>query len=294
MDQMAQPMRCQVIWFPTDVELERFSTAGCSREDEIFTEERGEFGVMAVDLEKILRPVDNPVPPFPPKYMMLAGGEEMVIRQVTRDEIPDILQHVEPLIHVERDYYDVVAARLYSELLAYYRYRVQDEYVLVAQIDGELVAVVNGRLLSKDVGMSYHTVALRRGLRVGAHAFATKMEYHIDIIGQKEVLIVAESPIGFRRWMIEYELEKRFHIAHELGGVPSWALTKELFNRARETLVVGRRPVPQHLLEKAQAAILPPTDPPKAPADLLAATRSLYDSTGTALMSQRWKQEGKA
>ena len=44
----------------------------------------------------------------------------------------------------------------------------QDEYVLVAQINGELVAVVNGRLLNKDVGMSYHTVALRRGLRVGA------------------------------------------------------------------------------------------------------------------------------
>ena len=73
---------------------------------------------MAVDLEKILRPIDNPAPPFPPKYMMLAGGEEMVIRQVTREEIPDILRHVEPLIHVERDYYDVVAARLYSELLA--------------------------------------------------------------------------------------------------------------------------------------------------------------------------------
>jgi hypothetical protein len=136
-------------------------------------------------------------------------------------------------------------------------------------------------------------MALRRGLRVGAHAFASKMEYHLDIIGQKEVLIVAESPIGFRRWMIEYGLEQRFNIAHELGGVPSWALTKELFNKARETLVVGRRPVPKHLLEKAQAAILPPTDPPKAPADLLAATRSMYDSTGTALMSQRWKQEGK-
>ena len=247
---------------------------------------------MSIDLEKILRPIENPIPPFPPKYMKLAGGEDMVIRQVSREEIPDILPHVGPLLHIERDYYDIVAARLYSELLAYYRYRVQDEYVLVAQINGELVAVVNGRLLSKDVGVSYHTLALRRGLRVGAHAFAAKMEYHIDIIGQKEVLIVAESPIGFRRWMIEYGLEKRFHIPHELGGVPSWALTKELFDKARDTLVVGRRPVPQPLLAKAQAAILPPADPPRAPADLLAATRSMSDSTGNALMAQRWKQEG--
>ncbi|NCC52361.1 MAG: hypothetical protein EOM20_14245, partial [Spartobacteria bacterium] len=169
---------------------------------------------MAVELEKILRPIDHPAPPFPAKYMTLAGGEDLVIRQIDRDEIPDLLPHVEPLIHVERDYYDIVASRVYAELLGYYRYRMQDEYVLVAQIDGELVAIVNGRRLNPEVGVSLHTLALRRGLRIGAHAFAAKMEYHIDIMKQKEVLIVAESPIGFRRWMIEYKLEKRFDVAH--------------------------------------------------------------------------------
>ena len=248
---------------------------------------------MSVDLEKILRPIDHPVPSFPPKYVTIASGEEMVIRQVGREDIPDLLPHIAPLMRVERDFYDVVAARVYAELLSYYRHRVQDEYVLVAQIDGELCAVVNGRAVNADVGMSLHTLALRRGLRIGAHAFAAKMEYHIDIMGQKEVLIVAESPIGFRRWMIEYNLEKRFDVPHELGGVPSWALTQALFDKARDTLVVGRRPVPEPLLEKAQAAILPPSDPPSPPEDLLAATRSRYDSTGTALMSQRWRQEGK-
>ncbi|MFW2340081.1 MAG: hypothetical protein ACN4GK_08520 [Acidimicrobiia bacterium] len=245
---------------------------------------------MSVDLEKILRPVDNPMPPFPAKYMTLASGEQMVIRQVDRDEIPDILQYVEPLVHVERDFYDVVAARLYSEILAYSRHRYQDQYVLVAQVDGEIAAVVNGRQVTPKLGMSLHTVALRRGLRIGAHAFATKMEYHMDVLGHDEVLIVAESPIGFRRWMIEYQLEKRFDTPHELGGVPSWSLTRELFDRARDTLVVGRRPVPDELLAKAKAGILPPSDPPTPPADLLAATRSMYDSTGTALMSQRWQQ----
>jgi hypothetical protein len=233
------------------------------------------------------------MPEFPPKFMTLAGGEEMVIRQVGRDEIPDILPHIEPLMHVERDYYHVVASRVYAELLGYYTYRVQDEYVLIAQIEGELAAVVNGRRVNADIGMSYHTLALRRGLRVGAHAFAAKMEYHIDILNQKEVLIVAESPIGFRRWMIEYELEKRFDIAHELGGVPSWALTRELFNRARNSLVVGRRPVPERLLSKAREAILRPSDPPTPPTDLLAATRALYDSTGTALIEQRKRLGGK-
>ena len=242
---------------------------------------------MSVDLEKILRPIDNPAPQFEPKYMTLASGDNMVIRQVTRDEIPDILPHVEKLIKVERDFYHIVAARVYAELLGYYTYRVQDEYVLIAQIDGELAAVVNGRSVDKDVGMSYHTLALRRGLRIGAHAFAAKMEYHMDYLKNKEVLIVAESPIGFRRWMIEYKLEKRFHLAHELGGVPSWSLTKEIFEGARKSLVVGRRPVPADALAKAKAAILPPSDPPTPPLDLLAATRSHYDSTATSLISQR-------
>ena len=239
---------------------------------------------MGIDLEKILRPVDCPMPPFPPKFVTLANGEQMVIRQIGREDIPTILPFVEPLMHVERDYYDIVSARLYAELLGFYRHRVQDEYVLVAQINGELAAIVNGRLVSPQVGMSYHTLALKRGLRIGAHAFAAKMEYHIDILKQDEVLVVAESPIGFRRWMIEYKLEKRFETQHELGGVPSFALTRALFDRARKSLIVGRRPVPKKLLEEAEKAILPPADPPRPPADLLAATRSMYDSTGTALM----------
>lgn len=248
---------------------------------------------MSVDLEKLLRPVETPVPPFPPKFMKVASGEDMVIRQISREEIPQILPYIEPLLHVERDYYDIVSARVYAELLGYYRYRVQDEYVLVAQIDGELCAIVNGRFLNKDVGVSYHTLALRRGLRIGAHAFAAKMEYHIDTVGQKEVLVVAESPIGFRRWMIEYQLEKRFEVAHELGGVPSYSLTKALFEKARDTLVVGRRPVPDALLKKAEAAILPPSNPPKPPPDLLAATRAKNDPTGTALYLSQWALEGK-
>ncbi|MBF0409684.1 MAG: hypothetical protein HQM10_20255 [Candidatus Riflebacteria bacterium] len=234
---------------------------------------------MASDIEKILRPVDNPAPDFPAKFMTLSSGEKLVIRQITREEIPMLLPHVEPLLHVDRDYYDIVAARVYAELLGYYRHRVQDEYVLIAQINGELVAIVNGRRLNPEIGMSYHTLSLRRGLRVGAHAFAAKMEYHFDIMNQKEVLIVAESPNGFRRWMIEYQLEKRFNIAHELGGVPSWSLTRQLYEKAKGSLIVGARPVPDELLKKAMDEILPPKDPPRPPKDLFASKRSKCDAT---------------
>lgn len=248
---------------------------------------------MSVDVEKILRPVDHPAPPYPAKCVTLANGEKMVIRQIGREEIPLILPFVEPLLHVERDYYDVVAARLYGELLAYQRHRVQDEYVLVCQVNGELCAIVNGRRETPKTGMSYHTVALRRGLRIGAHAFAAKMEYHLDIMGQEEVLIVAESPIGHRRWMIEYNLEKRFEKPHELGGVPSFVLTKALFDARRATHLLGSRPVPKALLLKACERILPPSDPPRPPVDLVACTRAMGDPTGTALNASRWKLEGR-
>jgi hypothetical protein len=218
---------------------------------------------MIDEMEKMLRPIDTPMPQYPSKVITLKDGQKMVMRQIGREEIPSLLPHVEPLIHLDRDFYNIVAARLYAELLGYSTYRVQDEYVIVGQIDGELAAIVNGRIVNPEVGTSYHTFTLKRGLRVGAHAFATKMEYHLDILKQKEVLVVAESPIGFRRWMEEYKLVKRYEIPHELGGCPSWALTKELYDNVKGTLVHGTRPVPADLLAKAQAAILAPKDPPK-------------------------------
>jgi hypothetical protein len=81
------------------------------------------------------------------------------------------------------------------------------------------------------------------------------MEYHMEYLGQEEVLIVAESPIGFRRWMIEYPLEKT-NIPHELGGGDSYRLTREIYNTAKVRLVVGDRPVPPDLWEIATRDIL--------------------------------------
>ncbi|MFN8594846.1 MAG: hypothetical protein U0559_01485 [Anaerolineae bacterium] len=41
-----------------------------------------------------------------------------------------------PCLFIERDYYDIVSARLYGELLAWFRYRVKSEYCLMGQVDG--------------------------------------------------------------------------------------------------------------------------------------------------------------
>ena len=213
---------------------------------------------MIVDkLEQSLRPPELDMPTYPAKYITLASGEKMVVHQVGREDVPRLLEAVRPLVTVERDFYDIVAARLYAELLAYQRYRVKNEYVLAGTIDGVIVGIVNGRMVDADLGMSYHTVAIKRGLRIGAQLFAAKMEYHMDYLGQQEVLIVAESPIGYRRWMIEYELESRPDTWHELGGVPTHVLTKALWEKHKRMKCTGRRPVSPEMLEVARKLILP-------------------------------------
>jgi hypothetical protein len=212
---------------------------------------------MALDmeLEAVLRPPVIEMPPYPPKVITLANGKHLVVRQAEREDVPALLKAVHPCLFISRDYYDIVAARVYGELLAWYRYRVRCEYCLVGQVEGYVVGLVNGRLVDEKVGMSYHTLAIDRGLRIGSHLFAAKMEYHIEYLKQEEVLIVAESPIGFRRWMIEYGLEKT-DIQHELGGGDSYRLTRDLYYASMARLVVGDRPVPQDLWEQATQALL--------------------------------------
>jgi len=210
---------------------------------------------MDMELEAYLRPPEMPMAPYPAKVITLATGAKMVVREVDRDAVPILLEAVKPTIQVSRDFYDIVGVRVYAELLGWYRYRVRDEFCIIGQIDGLLVGIVNSRLFSPQLGISLHTLAIERGLRIGAHLFAAKMEHHIEYLNQEEVLITAESPIGFRRWMLEYGLEKRDG-QHELGGAAPYALTRDLYFKNKPRLVAGERPVPPELIAVAEEEII--------------------------------------
>jgi len=214
---------------------------------------------MDMELEAYLRPPEYPMAPYPAKVITLATGAKLVVRQVDRDDVPILLEAIKPTLQVARDYYDIVGVRLYAELLGWNRYRVRDEFCLIGQIDGLLVGIVNSRMYSPELGISLHTLAIERGLRIGAHLFASKMEHHIEYLDQEEVLITAESPIGFRRWMIEYSLEERYG-QHELGGAAPYALTRDLYFAAKHRLVAGERPVPPELMEVAEKEIIIATE----------------------------------
>jgi hypothetical protein len=67
---------------------------------------------------------------------------------------------MEKLMHVEHDFYDIVGARVYSEILGWARKRLKDPYTLVGLIDGVWAGFANGRLMSEDVNISLHTMAI--------------------------------------------------------------------------------------------------------------------------------------
>ena len=185
--------------------------------------------------------------PYPAKWVILPTGDKMVIREASRDEVPLLLKAITPLLTVPSKYYDIVSARLYAELLGWYRRRVRNEYCLIGVVNKKLVGIVNNRLVNRKTAISLHTITLDKGKRIGAHLFAAKQEYAMEYLGVEEILVTAESPLGFDRWMIEWGLEFREGIQHELGGANTWALTREGYNQHKSKLVFGRRPVPEEL-----------------------------------------------
>ena len=204
------------------------------------------------DVESFLK-VDWDVPykEYTPKAITLPSGEKLVIREAKREEVPLLLKAIMPYITVEKDYYDIVAARQYAELLGWYRYRVRNEFALIGVVNGELAGIVNNRAYNQKLHISLHTMALKRGARVGAHLFAAKQENSIENLGAEEILVTAESPIGFRRWMLEWGLEPRPNLQHELGGVTPYAITRDNYFKIKPTKVFGERPVSEELMKQA-------------------------------------------
>ena len=47
-----------------------------------------------MELEAVLRPQQYDIPPYPPKVITLANGKKLVVRQITREEVPALLKSV--------------------------------------------------------------------------------------------------------------------------------------------------------------------------------------------------------
>ena len=151
----------------------------------------GKYDILVDEMEAKLRPPTIGLKPYEAKVIPLTTGEDMLVRTATREETEMVLEGIKVLLDHQKDFYDIVSARIVAELLGMLRYRVQDEYLLIGAVDGEIAGIVNGRMVNEKIGMSYHTMTLKRGARVGAQLFAAKMEYPFDFMNQDEVWIVA-------------------------------------------------------------------------------------------------------
>ena len=100
------------------------------------------------------------------------------------------------------------------------------------------------------------TFAGWRGVFAESAELAQPIEAFRKVIKSKDRKVFGDAALRFRRWMKEYSLIKKPG-QHELGGADIWVLTPELYYAAKDRLVMGERPVPDELMETAQAIRIP-------------------------------------
>ena len=201
------------------------------------TEETITFDVR--EIEPLLQAPAMDLKPWPDAMITLKDGRTMYIREAKMEEAPMMMEYIKRVMEADHDFYDVVGARVYAELMGWYRKRLKDPYVLVGLIDGLWVGFANGRLLSEDINISLHTLALVRGGRIGAIMYYAKAYYGFEFLGNKEWWATYESYNGWARWGIgmaqpsypwpEYQ--------HELGGARVYYVTKKYWDKVVKAYV---------------------------------------------------------
>ncbi len=196
---------------------------------------REEYTVNVRDIEPLLQGYAMKTKPWPDATITLRDGSEMYVREAKVEESLALMEYVKRVMfEADHDFYDIVGARVYAELLGWYRKRIKDPYVLVGMIDGELAGLVNGRLMNEDINISHHTMTFRRGGRVGAALFYCKAYYAFEVLKQKEFWSTYESYNGWRIGFLGMAQPSYPwpDVQHELGGARVYYVTKKYWKQA--------------------------------------------------------------
>lgn len=248
----------------------------------------------ANEIEAVLQGPPLDVKPFAPRSVALENrsGEAMtmLIRPARREEVPALLKFLAgEFLGAEDpesipDYRDLAGARVYAQLLGWYRNRVKDPYVLLGLRDGELTALATGRLLSREINVAFHTLSFLSGFRAGTAMNFARCRYCFEDLGQDELWSACESPAGWKNWAVDLALPSYPwpDLQHELGGGRVYYLSREYW----ESTVRGylsdnygirlEREVPRHLEERNQILRFPRPpgpEPVKSPEPEAAETR---------------------
>jgi hypothetical protein len=192
--------------------------------------------VLEIDVREIEALLQGPamdLPRWPGAQVKLKDGRTLYIREARREEAPRMMEYMKRLMDVDHDFYDIVGARVYSEILGWYRHRLKDPYTLVGLIDGVWAGFANGRVMNEKVNVSLHTMALLRGGRIGAVMYYAKAYYAFEMIGNTEWWATYESYNGWLRWGLgmaqpSYPWPE---VQHELGGARVYYITKKYWDQ---------------------------------------------------------------
>jgi hypothetical protein len=184
------------------------------------------------EIEPLLQGPSMDLKPWPGAMITLKDGRTLYIREARLEEAPKMMEYIKKVMEADHDFYDIVGARVYAEILGWYRKRMKDPYTLVGLIDGVWAGFANGRLMDEDVNISLHTMALMRGGRIGAIMYYAKAYYGFEILGNQEWWATYESYNGWLRWGVgmaqntypcpEYQ--------HELGGARVYYVDKKYWD----------------------------------------------------------------
>jgi hypothetical protein len=229
---------------------------------------KNEYTFQAEWLEGILQAPIN-IPEFKPMWSEIVDREgtkhDVLIRPIKEEEIDPVLGVLHKFLFTEYDYYDIVGARVFAELLAIKRKRMKDEYFFLGLENGTPVGIANGRILNEQINISLHTMAFLRQVNAGAVLFYVKAWYAFEVCKNEEFWATFESYNGWRLgglWMAlptypwpDYQ--------HELGGARIYYLSKKQWEEeikenylpqiARSSL----KPAPEDLIQKNEKLILP-------------------------------------
>ena len=226
------------------------------------------FSIEAEWLEGMLQAPDN-APEMPPMWSKIINrdGEafDVLIRPIKEAEIDPVLGFLKLSLDAEYDYYDIVGARVYAELLAIKRKRMKDEYFFLGLTGGKLAGIANGRLMDDEINISLHTMAFLRQVQAGGVLFYAKCWYTFEICKQKEFWATFESYNGWMMAGLRMALPSYPwpDMQHELGGSKIFYLTRELWEESikadylKQVARTDFQPAPKEIIAANKKLIIP-------------------------------------
>jgi hypothetical protein len=184
------------------------------------------------EIEPLLQAPSMGIKPWPEATITLKDGRVLYIREARLDEAPLLLEYVKKVMETDHDFYDIVGARVYAEILGWKRKRLKDPFNIVGTIDGVLAGFANGRLMNEDIAISLHTMTFSRRGRLGWIMYYAKTYYALETLGCKEWWSTFESYNGWK--MAGLEMAQPSYpwpeYQHELGGARVYYVTKKYWN----------------------------------------------------------------